>query len=49
MNPFIFNAQFPRVIFGAGSLQHLERELDLLGANLSTMISTTALCRLLLL
>ena len=40
MNPFIFNAQFPRVIFGAGSLQHLERELDLLGAKRALVLST---------
>jgi maleylacetate reductase len=40
MNPFIFNAQFPRVVFGAGSLQYLERELDLLGAKRALVLST---------
>lgn len=40
MTPFIFNAQFPRVVFGVGSLQHLEREFDLLGAKRALVLST---------
>ena len=40
MNPFIFNAQFPRVVFGAGSLQYLEREFDLLGTKRALILST---------
>ena len=40
MNPFLFSAQFPRVVFGAGSLQYLERELDLLGAKRALVLST---------
>ena len=40
MNPFVFDAQFPRVVFGAGSLQHLEREIDLLGAKRALVLST---------
>ena len=40
MNPFIFNAQFPRVVFGAGSLQYLEREFDLLCAQRALILST---------
>ena len=40
MNLFIFNAQFPRVVFGAGSLQHLEREFELLGAKRALVLST---------
>ena len=40
MIPFIFNAQFPRAVFGAGSLQYLERELDLLSAKRALVLST---------
>lgn len=40
MNSFIFSAQFPRVVFGAGSLQFLEREIDLLGAKRALVLST---------
>lgn len=40
MKPFIFSAQFPRVVFGAGSLQHLEREIDLLGAKRALVLCT---------
>ncbi len=40
MNSFIFNAQFPRVIFGPGSLQYLEREIELLGARRALVLST---------
>ena len=40
MTPFIFSAQFPRVVFGAGSLQYLQREIDLLGARRALVLST---------
>ncbi|MEO5861381.1 MAG: maleylacetate reductase, partial [Burkholderiales bacterium] len=40
MNPFLFSARFPRVVFGAGSLQYLEREIDLLGAKRALVLST---------
>jgi maleylacetate reductase len=40
MNPFVFSAQFPRVVFGAGSLQHLEREMDLLSVKRALVLST---------
>ena len=40
MNPFVFSAQFPRVVFGSGSVQHLERELELLGAKRALVLST---------
>ncbi len=31
MNPFIFSAQFPRVVFGPGRLQYLERDITARG------------------
>jgi len=37
---FIFNGQPSRVLFGAGSLVHLEREIDLLGAKRALVLST---------
>jgi maleylacetate reductase len=37
---FTYNAQPARVIFGAGSLQHLAREIDLLGARRALILST---------
>lgn len=40
MNDFIYQAQSPRVVFGAGSLQHLEREIDQLGARRALVLST---------
>ena len=40
MNDFIYQAQSPRVVFGAGSLQHLEREIDLLGARRALVLCT---------
>ncbi len=40
MKSFIFSAQFPRVVFGAGSLQYLEREIGLLGAKRALVLST---------
>ena len=40
MNAFLFSAQFPRVVFGDGSLQHLKREIALLGAKRALVLST---------
>ena len=40
MKPFLYQAQSPRVVFGAGSIQHLEREIDHLGARRALVLST---------
>jgi maleylacetate reductase len=40
VNPFVFQSRIPRVVFGAGCLQHLEREVDLLGAKRALVLST---------
>lgn len=40
MKDFIYNGQAGRVIFGAGSLQHLLREIDALGARKALVLST---------
>ena len=40
MRDFIYNGQPSRVVFGAGSLAHLEREIDLLGAKRALVLST---------
>lgn len=40
MQNFIYNGQPSRVVFGAGSLVHLEREIDLLGAKRALVLST---------
>jgi maleylacetate reductase len=40
MRDFIFNGQPSRVVFGAGSLRHLEREIELLGARRALILST---------
>ncbi|MPS26558.1 maleylacetate reductase [Pigmentiphaga sp.] len=40
MNAFVYNANAARVVFGAGSLQHLEREIGLLGAQRALVLST---------
>ncbi len=40
MKNFIYNGQAGRVIFGAGSLQHLAREIDTLGARKALVLST---------
>ncbi|WP_321888796.1 maleylacetate reductase [Paraburkholderia bannensis] len=39
-NPFIYQAQPGRVVFGAGALQQLEAELDALGAGRAIVLST---------
>jgi alcohol dehydrogenase class IV len=40
LHEFIYNGQPSRVVFGAGSLRHLEREIDLLGAKRALVLST---------
>lgn len=40
MRDFVFQATLPRVVFGAGVLQHLARELDALGAKRALVLST---------
>jgi len=40
MNPFVYNAYAARVVFGSGSLQHLEREIDVLGYRRALVLST---------
>jgi alcohol dehydrogenase class IV len=40
MKSFVYNGQPGRVIFGAGSLQHLGREIDALGARKALVLST---------
>jgi alcohol dehydrogenase class IV len=40
MNEFIYNAYAARVVFGAGSIRHLEREIDTLGYTRALVLST---------
>ena len=40
MRSFVYNGQPSRVVFGAGSLEHLEREVQLLGANRALVLCT---------
>ena len=40
MRNFVFQTQLPRVVFGAGALQHLPRELEALGARRALVLST---------
>ena len=40
MRSFQYNGQPSRVVFGAGALQHLEREIDLLGARRALVLAT---------
>lgn len=40
MNPFIFQANPSRVVFGSGSLQQLGREIELLGARRALVLCT---------
>ena len=40
MRDFVFQTRLPRVVFGAGALQHLPRELDALGATRALVLST---------
>ena len=40
MRDFVFQTRLPRVVFGAGALQHLPRELEGLGAQRAIVLST---------
>jgi maleylacetate reductase len=40
MKSFVYNGQPARVVFGAGSLQHLAREIDALGGKKALVLST---------
>lgn len=40
MHDFVYNGQPSRVVFGAGALKHLEREIDALGARRALVLST---------
>ena len=40
MQDFVFNGQPSRVVFGAGSLKHLEREIEAMGARRALVLST---------
>ena len=40
MKSFIYNGQAGRIVFGAGSLQHLAREIETLGATRALVLST---------
>ncbi|MDM0072510.1 maleylacetate reductase [Variovorax sp. J31P207] len=40
MKEFVYNGQPSRVVFGPGSIAHLEREIDLLGAHRALVLST---------
>jgi maleylacetate reductase len=40
MEEFVYNSQPARVVFGAGSLRHLPREIDLLGARRALVLCT---------
>jgi maleylacetate reductase len=40
MHPFIYTGQPSRIVFGAGSLEHLGREIELLGAKRALVLST---------
>ena len=40
MKSFVYNGQPARVVFGAGSLQHLGREIETLGARKALVLST---------
>lgn len=40
MKHFIYNGQPSRVVFGAGTIAHLEREIDLLGARRALVLCT---------
>ncbi len=40
MKSFVYNGQAARVVFGAGSLQHLGREIEALGARKALVLST---------
>ncbi len=40
VTPFAFSTQLPRVVFGAGSIQYLQREIELLGSTRAIVLCT---------
>jgi maleylacetate reductase len=40
MQPFVYQGKIPRVVFGAGALQHLVREIELLNASRALILCT---------
>lgn len=40
IHPFVFSGQLPRVVFGSGSLRHLVREIEQLGAKRALVLCT---------
>jgi len=40
MRSFTFNGRLPKVVFGAGALRHLAREIDAMGARRALVLST---------
>jgi alcohol dehydrogenase class IV len=40
MQPFVYNGQPGRIVFGVGALEHLGREIELLGARRALVLST---------
>ena len=40
MQPFVYNSQASRVVFGVGSLSYLTREIEALGARRALVLST---------
>ncbi|MCE9659993.1 MAG: maleylacetate reductase [Burkholderiales bacterium] len=40
MNDFVFHMRMPRVVFGAGALQHVRREVEAIGAERALVLST---------
>lgn len=40
MREFLYTAQAARIVFGSGSMQHLAREIELLGTRRALVLST---------
>ena len=40
MRDFVFDTRLPRTVFGAGSLRHLGREMELLGLSHALVLTT---------
>jgi maleylacetate reductase len=40
MNPFVYQAQINRVVFGVGAVEHLPREIEMLGSRRALVLST---------
>jgi alcohol dehydrogenase class IV len=46
MHGFVFQTTLPRVVFGAGALQHIGREMEVLGVSRALVLSTPGQARL---